>query len=443
MLSSSSFLIIKLIIVTLISKSLTFNPFNNRRILINSNYKINYGSLSIRKPSISTCKYFKVSESEQDEVEDDEEVVFEEVKSSSVLKKLSNGIVPLAASIGFAVTPSSGIAVRIAGAAAGGVAGLITKITVLDKLVRNQEENSLNDNDDDDNGSEGGSFVSMEVATLLERLTGGPPLITYNTKKLESVAKKVQLPENLLGELFIHVFAEVVYAAIRSPSSDVTELGDVIEFAENLALTRAEIGDGLAIVACRMGKTLKRDNRGFYTSNFPKDFLLHTAKLFFLSNKMVGENSGTGSLQGYYGQRIKVAMSYFPEEDYEEVITDACTKLFLRCIDSVLKSPEDFTVEEINQFRDFLTVSSTVSGLRPSNMQAMIMEALQQALDATIGEDPLKESMRVQLSNYQSLQKAREVFNWNPIEFDATIETKTMPIFEVAAKEIVEEVVYY
>ena len=85
MLSPSSFLIIKLIIVTLISKSLTFNPFNNRRILINPNYKINYGSLSIRKPSISTCKYFKVSESEQDEVEDDEEVVFEDVKSSSVL----------------------------------------------------------------------------------------------------------------------------------------------------------------------------------------------------------------------------------------------------------------------------------------------------------------------------------------------------------------------
>jgi len=393
----------------------------------------------------SLALLFKVAENEED-TDMDEDVEFDEVRPGGLIKKISNSIIPLAATLGFVATPSTAVASRIVGAAAGGVAGALTKVIVLDKLVRAAEEaDSGGDDEDNDDGDSGrggsGSFVSTEVAKLLQRMSGGPPLTSYTVKKLESVAKKAQIPEKLLGELFTHVFAEAVYAAVCTPSTDLTELGEVMDLAEGLKLRSSEIADGCTIAACRLGRLLGKDKQGFFSTKYPPDFILHTAKLFFLSSKMIGGEGMAGKLEGYFGRRMSTALSFATDEMLNDIITDMSTKLFVRCVDSVLRSPEDFTTEEISKFKEFLTVSSHVSALRPANMQNIVMSALKDSLDAVLGADALSKSMTATVSNYQTLQKAGAIFDWNPLEFTATLETKTMPIFEVAAKELVDEVI--
>ena len=266
-------------------------------------------------------------------------------------------------------------------------------------------------------------------------MAGGPPLNTYTLKKLEQVARKAALPGELLAELFTHVFSEVVLQVVQTPSTDVTELDEILELAEKLQLTDFEIKDGLTLAAVKLGKTLKKRNDGFFQTNLPEHFLLHAAKLFFISNKMIGSNDG------YYGRRLTVALCYMPDEMMKEVITDACTQLFIRCVDSVINNPSDFSEEEISSFREFLTVSADVSGLRPATMQDLIMTALTTSIDSTMGENARENAMSTQLGNYRNLQAARNVFGWEDMEFEKTVETKTMPVFEIAARKIIEECV--
>ena len=101
---------------------------------------------------------------------------------------------------------------------------------------------------------------------------------------------------------------------VQTDSTDVTELEEAVAFAEAMELTEYEIKDGLTIAAVKLGKQLKKEKSGFYQSILPKNFLLHGAKLFFLSNKMMG------SSQGYYGKRMNVAMVYLPDEMMKEAI---------------------------------------------------------------------------------------------------------------------------
>lgn len=205
---SKSLLIV--LVIIFVVKSCAFNRLVSRSLLRPKSSFLNR-DISPFRPSISYLK-FKVSEGDED-VEFDESIEFDEFKPSSNIQKLSRSIIPLAASLGFAVTPSSGVAIRLAGAAAGGVAGLVTKMVVLDKLVREEErKNSATDDGDDDtsDGGGGGAFLTPQVATLLKKMEEGPPLMSYNLKKLESVAKKTNLPGNLLCELFTNVFAEAV-----------------------------------------------------------------------------------------------------------------------------------------------------------------------------------------------------------------------------------------
>ena len=375
-----------------------------------------------------------VTEGDDDDIDDDEVLDFDDfTKPLSTAKRISNSIVPLAASIGFVATPSPKLAVKVGGAVAGGIAGLATKVAVIDKLVKEEEEREFKNSIGGGDGGGEGSKISPEVESLLKRLKAGPPLNTYTLKKLEGVARKAGLPGNLLAELFTHVFSEVVLKIVQNGSTDVTELEEAMEFAEVMDLTEYEIKDGLTIAAIKLGKQLKKDKAGFYQSTLPKNFLLHGAKLFFLSNKMMGTS------QGYYGKRMSAAMVYLPDEMMKTSVTDACTKLFIRCIDSVLSNPSDFTPLEVTKFMEFLTVTPDVSDLRPATMQDMIMSALTKSLENSLGEDAVKNAMDVNVDNYENLQAARECFGWEPLEFDRTVETKTIPVFQAAAKTLVQD----
>ena len=257
---SKSLILLLIVAVILMVENEAFSSIGTRGLL---KFRKPFHSLQTIDSSrkLFTALKFKVSETDEEEDIDETELDFDDFKPSSRMKKLSNSIIPLAATLGFAVTPSSGVAIRLAGAAAGGVAGLVTKIAIIDKMVRAEEKRNADDGEDDDSGSGGGSFISTEVSTALRRLRDGPPLKSYTLQKLESVARKLNLPANLLAELFTHVFAEAVVQSVQTPSMDVTELGEMIDLAEALTLTSSEINDGLTVAAVRLGRMLKKDKQ--------------------------------------------------------------------------------------------------------------------------------------------------------------------------------------
>ena len=57
---------------------------------------------------------------------------------------------------------------KLGGAVAGGLAGMVTKMVVIDKMVRAEMERE----DSGDGGGDDGQVLSFEVATLLKRMQG-------------------------------------------------------------------------------------------------------------------------------------------------------------------------------------------------------------------------------------------------------------------------------
>jgi hypothetical protein len=231
----------------------------------------------------------------------------------------------VAASLGFAITPSSAIALRIAGAAAGGLAGFVAKNMILEKMKL--AEGSGGDDDNNSGGGSGAVTVSPSVLLALETIKMGPPITSMGLKKLEQIARKCKVSNDDLGEFFAQVFSEAVIDAVLEDNADLTELSDIIEFAETVGLSPAEVGDGFSIAAGQLGSQLGKDERGFFSSRRPQGMLIQAAKMFFLADKMLG------TTEGYYGKRLAVSLSFFTNEEFSNVITEACTDLFKRCIE--------------------------------------------------------------------------------------------------------------
>lgn len=381
--------------------------------------------------------YFKVSEEdgeeETDVVEDELKFSSEDGKSSSsLLQKLSRGAIPIAASVGFAVTPSASILSRVAGATVGGVAGFIAKRTVLDRLI----QSSNGDFDDDDGSNNGGSGsagqrrVSGEVQTALKKLILDENLTSVNQESLERMAKKFRISEADLKVFFTYVFADAVVTATQSGSDDLLDLGNMMDFSDNIGFTDGEIGDGFSLAATRLGKSLPRDHGGFYERQYPSELLLQASKLYFLADKMIRSN------RGFYGSRLDTVLAFFTPEAYNRVLTDTCRSMFQNFVNNVLTAPENFSPEEMQLYQTFLSVSPHVSQFRPANMQNMIRESLQMTMDRYLKSADLE----LANVNFDSLAKARNVFGWNAFEFDATVEAKTLPVFEREARKLLDRV---
>jgi hypothetical protein len=379
--------------------------------------------------------YFKTSENdgvgvmtapisvENDDDDDEEE---DGSKRLSIRRKLSKAIVPLAASLGFAITRSPTIAVRIAGGVAGGVVGLFAKKALL--AVKSDEEK------DDHDGSNGGGR-SQSVVSSLNTLRKVPDIASLvDLKSLEKIAKRNSVPTNELSIFFTYTLMEAILQAVQPDDTNLTELSDVMAFATQVGFTPSEIGDALALAAINIGKRLKKNKKGFYKTEYPINIYLQAAKLFFLADKMIGSLH-----DGFYNKRIQIAMNYFPIEDYQETISEACEDLFRRCVESVFLQPGDFTQQELAELRSFLTTSASASTLRPANMQNMIMEAIQFLLDSSLmGEEMTP--MTASIQDLDKLQTAQQVFGWNERELRATIETRTIPIFKSIVVELLTAV---
>lgn len=367
---------------------------------------------------------FVKDEEEEEEEEDSDELEKSnrgKAKNPSMLRKLSRGIIPLAASLGFAVTPSPSVAVRIAGAAAGGVAGAVVR-----KIILSRERPAISP----ETAYVGVPNKVKNAAKALE----GISVLSLDLKGLEKIAKKHGLSPNELSFFFTLAFSEAIVEAVQSTSMDLTELQDVLDYAQSIGFTESEIGNAFSLAAVKIGKQLDKDERGIYVVEYPVDVYLQAAKVFFLADKMIG------SLKGFYGKRTLVALSYFTDEQYQKTISESCTKLFRRCIESVLVDPEAFTIDEINNLQGYLTTTASVSSLRPANMQNMIMEAIQFLLDSSLKKESVT-PMNAVVEGFDNLRKAQEVLGWNYREFQATVELRTLPLFEDVASDLINAVV--
>ena len=380
-----------------------------------------------------TAIMFKLSENEVVETEESKEKIeFDDMGGGTVMQKLAKGMPIVAAGLGFALVPSSGVALRIAGAAVGGIAGVAASKAILKKLETDSGSGGFDDFSFERGGG-GGVTVSPMVLDALYVLDNGlQPPISMDMDTLEELARKARVSEDDLSEFFTHAFAQVILSSIKqSDTQDLTELSEVIDYANSMELTPSEIGDGFSIAACKIGRDIRRDDRGFFEENIPSEVLLQAMKLFFLADKMIGSD-------GFYGKRLAIAISFFTQEELKEKVSKACSTLFKRVIESILSNPDAFTVDEMNTMKEFLNTSVTASALRPAVMQNMIMEGLQLVLSNSLTD---KSALDAKIENYDLLKKSQSVLGWNSIEFDRTLETKTLPVFEEAAKTIVHDVV--
>jgi len=383
---------------------------------------------------------FKVSENDKsdtalldlDDDDDEDDNESGELFYPDILQKLSKGIIPLAASLGFTLTPSSRIITRVIGAATGGMIGYLMK-TMMEKNLKSVEDNySGGSGGSGDNGS---IFLPSSVKNALNIILhdNNKPPSSLTLAMVEKIAKKCKVAEDKLGLLFTTLFSELILQAVQEDSMDLTELSIILDFANNMELSSSEVGDGFSLAVSKLSEDLPQDDRGFYITEVTSDLLYQSSKVFFLADKMLG------SSDGYYGKRVSTGLCFYTVEEFQTIITDACTKLFRRCIESVFLTPDSFTKVEVDGLKEFITTSSKVSSLRPATMENMISEGIQYLLDQTMSD---KESvMTTKVVDYDKLVKAQSILGWNERELSAVITTRTFPIFVEATKKILAIVI--
>jgi len=80
----------------------------------------------------------------------------------------------------------------------------------------------------------------------------------------------------------------------------------------------------------KWANSLTKMNEDFIIQIFVLKCFFRPLNCFFLADKMI-----IPSEDGFFGKRVQVSLSYFLPESYKDIISDACTKLFRRCVESV------------------------------------------------------------------------------------------------------------
>jgi hypothetical protein len=337
-------------------------------------------------------------------------------KKSNIMHKITKAFVPIAASIGFVVAPS-GTANRIAGAAVGGLTGFLAKKMFLDRLLSGDDFDSLD------------PHRVERMVKLLKQLKLDITLANADLKTIESLAKKNKVSEQHLNEFFTYLFAEALLAVTKSEDEDLLDLGNMIEFSESIGFSDSEVCDGFTESAVSVTKLLVRDESGFYSSQYPQSVLLQAAKIYFLSDKLMKTSSS------YYKSRLDSALSGFTEEQYSELLSRLCRDMYRTFVFNVLDAPSQFSEAEANQYAEFLHLSPRLSEFRPATMQNSISEAVQRQVEEKLTLSTTDAPVSI---NFDTLSQARTVLGWNSIEFEATVEGKTLPVFYASAKELLE-----
>lgn len=275
-------MLVLLIVTIAVCSALVAQAFTNygrhslgqhHRLLLDSARSRKY---LVPRASNSAALLFKVSEADEvdsidEDIDFDEGLSFGDGRKGGLMRKLSKAAIPVAASIGFAVSPSTNLASRLTAAAIGGGAGLLAKVIVLDRIIASIDS-EIELEDSDGGGSGGGSrgtiLLPKAVQAVLDYYDStNPPSSTYTLEGIERTAKKSGVKSNDLALLFTHLFAQIIFNGVQNESDDLTELSEIVDFASTVGLSDAEIGDGFALAAVRLGRTIEKDERGFTRLN--------------------------------------------------------------------------------------------------------------------------------------------------------------------------------
>lgn len=197
-------------------------------------------------------------------------------------------------------------------------------------------------------------------------------LLTYTEEALEKIAYAHGVQENELSMFFTVVLSEAIHRETKGTSLDLLELSAIIDFVEDIGFSRHEIGNAFGFAALKIGRQLKVDERGFFSEQFPMTLLLQAAKLFFLADKMIT------NMDGFYGKRVSMLLnSFFVEESYQLIITEACHRLFSLCVQSVLASSSSkISRDDVQRLEQFLSTSTGLSVLTAMMLLSMFIQQL-------------------------------------------------------------------
>lgn len=215
-----------------------------------------------------------------------------------------------------------------------------------------------------------------------------------------------------------------------------------------MELSDVEIGNGITIASVWLGKSVIKTPKGYFiapsssssrsssSSSDSESMLIKACKLYFIADKCIE------SLDGYFGNRLDVSLSYLTPDMLKSQITEESRSLYVRAIDSVLANPDKFSRDEIDSLQEYLMSNTKVSDLRPSNMQDIILKKLNDKVDADMddGNKVGSDDVHGGIAEYDSLKKAQEVIGWSNFAFDSVVEGKTLPIFNDFIKSMIKTI---
>lgn len=357
--------------------------------------------------------------------EDDDEDEMEENKG--LLKRLSKGLVPIAATLGFAITPSSNIFARLAGATAAGFAGYIAKKAMVEQLTNVPEEDSLDGNDDNNNSLPPG------VAAAVKSLKGYD-ITEITAIQIESLMKKARISKDDQGALHTELLAAAMLDAALVSSMDLFKMSTVYYFALQNEFLQEEIADALTVACLRLGKQMKLDKRGFFAEEMEIEFFLPLAKLYFLGGKLLG------SYDGFFGNKAKTALSFFPLDSYKEIITESSKQLFAHCVNAVLDSPSLISKQAMDELRSFLLASDEITSLKQADLLEIVTSGIDAKFKSVLSSenpDPMQVDLR---HRYDSLMEAQPLLGFDRSQTLNIIRTYSLPVFEKAAGNLFQRV---
>lgn len=351
-------------------------------------------------------------------------------RNNHILKILSEGIVPLAMYAGFAAVHSTSAVHRCLGTAAGWVCGVIVQNLSAGKLFTKAKDRYAQEIA---NMREIPQPVLRAIDALREVQT---PWIELTAADLSAIARENKVSRWNFDLFLSLAVAEIVCDVVSVEEPDLyRNLEGLVRFATNGDIPFQAVANGLAFAGLKISEQLTpcTDGTAFYTDDYAPETLSQAAKVMFLSEKLYSKRVG------YFEGKLVPALAYFPKQLYKDRLTDHITLVFEEVCRAVFQAPQLYTEEFMPAYRDFLTVSPTLSRLQPIDMLSKIRDAALRELNASIPSDSAP--MTATFKDYNKFRRGCELLGFSGRDFNRTVLWHTKPMFDEAARELVQRVV--
>jgi hypothetical protein len=373
-------------------------------------------------------------------------------QKKSLLEKISMGAIPIATSLGFALTPSSKLTTRFAGAAVGSVTGVLIRAAARRKLLDDLEKQELlDDGNIGDNDDE-------KIKSALELLMKAHREVPLNLQIIKKVARRKEISSENLSKLHCELFEEILWDLVKKPSFDFTEFYDIYNLASELYFTKEELGQAFAGVAIRLLKYVKKTDDGFAKAS--PGVIHSSAVIYFLMDKILADED-----DDYYRQFVKLTLCFVSSEECEDLVIKNSIRLIADCVYSVLDKPEAFESDEIADTINFLKTStfgaerferSEINEIIEELMKLKASRTLKPYLkffeeDRGIEKNLMKfidykksgstDGFQFPTIQYEKLDKACELLYYNKFKMNTALESVTVGQFEIIANATVDFII--